>query len=258
MIHILNCCAAATGNTLSSAAVEDAVLMTLLRGHGIDNGNNPAQFFFIHLNILQMFVVTHTRNHVDEIGQRSHFSNLKHLIPKIFKGKLIFSKLSLQFNSLFFVHHGLSLLNHRQDIAHSQNPGCHSIRMEHFKIIKFFTNTDEFYRLIDDRLDGNCSSTSGISVHFGQNHAANIQRIIKGGGDVHCILTGHCISHKQNIRWLHPVPNTDKLLHQLRINVKPTCGIQNQSIQAFPVRLISGFHADINRIHVLCRRKHRN
>ncbi|VTR70866.1 hypothetical protein DESC_870022 [Desulfosarcina cetonica] len=257
-VNILNTRTAAGGNAFAAAAVDNRVLAALLGRHGIDDGLDVHQLLLVHLQVLHLLDLTHAGNHAQNIGKRSHFADLPHLIPKILQGKLILAQLLFELDGLFLIHHLLGLLDHGEDIPHAENPRGHPVGMECFQVAELFTDADEFDRLAGNRPNRQGRAATGVAVHFGEHHAADVQAFVKGLGDVHRVLTGHGIGHQQDVGGLCRRADARELTHQRLIDMQTAGRIEQQCIAACLLGSHTGLLADRDRIHVRGGIEHRH
>ena len=81
-------------------------------------------------------------------------------------------------------------------------------------------------------------------------HAVDAQRLIKGGGGVHRILTGHGIHHQQDLCGLHRRLDGLQLVHQGLIDVQPSGGIQKDHVVAVLPGVLDGLLGDVYRVRL--------
>ena len=115
-------------------------------------------FCFIHLLIAKTFHLAHShtaksRQHVHDISKSSKLLHLLDALKIIIKIKLGFFHLlgHLFCFVLVNVKFCFRLLNQRQDISHTENPVCHTIRIKLLQIRKLLAHTD-----IQNRFSGYC------------------------------------------------------------------------------------------------------
>ena len=118
--------------------------------------------------------------------------------------------------------------------------------MEHFEIGKLFSRTGKFDRLSRYGLDGKGRAASGIAIQLCQDHAGDIQQIVKGFRHIDGFLTGHGVYHQQNIRGSRRFLQPAQLVHQLFVDLQTASGIDDHIVVAviFGVlyRLLRGQH----------------
>ena len=56
------------------------------------------------------------------------------------------------------------------------------------------------------RADGQRRAAAGVAVQLGQDHAVDVQLLVKGLGDVDRVLTGHGVNHQQDFLRTAPLP----------------------------------------------------
>src|SRR5713101_6629879 len=91
VINFLHGGAGAAGNAFAAAAVDGLVMVALVSSHGIDDGLDPVDLFFVNLvgGFLQTGKRADAGQHADKTLQRSHFTYLPQLVAEIFQRKAI-------------------------------------------------------------------------------------------------------------------------------------------------------------------------
>ena len=156
--------------------------------------------------------------------------NLPQLIQQVIHIELIFFQFLCQFSGIFFIDGAFCLFNQRQHIAHPQNTGCHSFRMERFKIIQLFAHADVFNRLTGYCQNGQGCTATGVRVQLRHQNAVDSQRIIKCLCNIDSILTGHRIDNQDGLMNFHSFLDLLKLCHHIFIYMKTSCSIKDHNI----------------------------
>ena len=120
--------------------------------------------------------------------------------------------------------------------------------MEGLDVGQLFTDAAEL-----DGLAGHCpnaegSTATGITIQLGEDDAVHIQLVVECLGHIHCILTGHGVHYQQDFLGLDGFLDALQLVHQCRINMQPTGGIDNQHITAVVPGVFNGFLGGLHRI----------
>ena len=68
--------------------------------------------------------------------------------------------------------------------------------MERLDHIQLFAGAHEFDGLAGGGLDGEGRAAPGVAVQLGEHHAVDAQRLVKGGGGVDGVLTGHGVHYQ--------------------------------------------------------------
>jgi hypothetical protein len=97
----------------------------------------------------------------------------------------------------------------------------------------------------------------GVAVQLGEKHTVDTQRLVKGGGGIHRILTGHGIHHQQDLCGLHRRLDGLQLVHQGLIDMQPSCGIQKDHVVAVVPGVLDGLLGNVYRVR-LTHFKHRD
>ena len=73
-------------------------------------------------------------------------------------------------------------------------------------MVQLLAGTHELDGLAGDGPDGEGRAAPGVAVQLGEHHAVDAQCLVKGGGGVDRVLTGHGIHHQQDLVWAAPRP----------------------------------------------------
>src|SRR5206468_11252403 len=120
----------------------------------------------------------------------------------------------------------------RQNVAHSQDPLGHAVRIEGLEGVIFFAYTNEFYRLTSGLLNGKRRTPARVTVHLCQDHACNAYPPVNLICRANRILTCHRVSDEKNFYWMCLTLYTNQLVHQLIIDVQASGCIDQQCIKA--------------------------
>src|SRR5690606_7146209 len=145
-----------------STGINNRRVTSLQRCHGMDNGFNTFKSIIVYINIFHHF--SSSRNHPNEVFHIPHFLDLLNLLQEIVKAKLIFSNFLLDFSCFLLIILLLSSFNQRHHFSHAQNSICHTRWIEHINSFHFLASTYKLNRLINYRFNGNCSSTTSITI----------------------------------------------------------------------------------------------
>ena len=118
--------------------------------------------------------------------------------------------------------------------------------MEHFNLVKLFAHAHKFNGLAGDRLNGQSSAPSGITVQLCQHNTINVQSIIKSLSGIDRILANHGIYHQKNLGGLHRSLDLFQFLHQGFIHMEAAGGVQKHHVIAV---LLGVFHRSFGNIH---------
>ena len=171
-----------------------------------------------------------------------------HLFEEIVQIELVLPKLLFHFQSFFFGVGILRMLDQAHHIAHSQDSGSDSIRMERLQSVVFLAGTHELDWLARYALGRKCRTASGITVHLGHHDAIHTQGFVEAGGDVHRILTGESVYDQQNLVRADVFLELFQLIHQLLINLQSAGSIHDQYIAALVLRRFHRSFGDFHRV----------
>ena len=69
------------------------------------------------------------------------------------------------------VYLALDIFDQRQHVAHAEDTGGNTIRVERLERFSFLAHAEELNRLTCDVTNGERRTAAGVTVHFGQHHA---------------------------------------------------------------------------------------
>ena len=221
-------------------------MLLLKRSHREDNSLHALEGIIIYIHILKS--LTHTRNHRGKVLNVTHLLNLLNLVVEILKRELVLSQLLMQLLGLLLVKLLLSLLHKGNNVTHTQNSVCNTLRVEEIQRLHLLTGAHKLNRLVNHRLNRERSTAAGITIQLGKNNAVKIQPLIKGLGCLHSILTGHRVNNKESLRRLNGLLNGSNLLHHLLINRKTAGSIHNNKRIALSLSKRNSILSNLNRI----------
>ena len=154
------------------------------------------------------------------------------LVEEVVEIELVLSEFLLQLGGLFLVELCLGGLYKRTDVAHTENTLGHTVGVENVEGFHLLAGTDELDGLVDHRLDGEGSTSTGVTIHLGEDYTVEIEFVVERLGGVHSILTGHGIHHEEDFVGVDGLFDVADLFHHLLIHGETTRGIHNHHIEA--------------------------
>ncbi len=119
--------------------------------------------------------------------------------------------------------------------------------MEGVQCLGFLTHPQELDRLAGDGAHRQRGATTGVSIHLGQDHAGERQRLAKRLRRVGRILTGHGIDHEQGFHRLGDPVQFSDLGHHGLVDRQTARGIHNQHIAETDAGMLHGGASDVHR-----------
>ena len=174
-----------------------------------------------------------------------------YLSIEVVEVELILANLLLQFLCLLKVELLLSTLYQRNHVTHTENTVGHTGRMEHVDSLHLLASTDKLDRLGYHSADTESSTTTGITIKLGKNHAIEIKTVVKLLGCIDSILTRHRVNNKMILK-------TADLVHHLLVNGQTTGSIHDDNIVAIGLSLLDGMVGNDTNILVLRLTVYRN
>ena len=112
--------------------------------------------------------------------------------------------------------------------------------MEYIQILHLFSGRDKLDRLVDHVTNRNGSTTSGITIQFGEDYPIKIESIVKGLRSIHCILTRHGVDYKKCFGWIERFFELLNLLHHRLIHRQTARGIDHNGFFASLLGISNG------------------
>ena len=75
-------------------------------------------------------------------------------------------------------------------------------------------------------------AASGVAVHLGQDHAADVQILVEFLRHIDRVLAGHGVGHEQDLAGLHGALDLLELVHELLIDMQAAGRIQDDHVSA--------------------------
>ena len=93
-------------------------------------------------------------------AQRSELLNLFKLLQHIVHRELAVHHSFGNSFAFLQIHFFLGSFNQGNNVSHTQDPVCHTVRIEQSHVLNLFAFTDEFYRYTGNLLDGENTAAS--------------------------------------------------------------------------------------------------
>ena len=123
--------------------------------------------------------------------------------------------------------------------------------MEHVDGLHLLTCTYELNRFGYNRTDREGSTTTGITIKFGQNDTVEVKTIIEFLCRIDCILTRHRVNHEEGLIGINSILQAFNLLHHLLVDCQTTSGIDDHHIIRLGLSLLNGVVGNLNHIFIV-------
>ena len=191
----------------------------------------------------------HARQFAHQAGHATHVFHLAQLLKEVGQVETVaFLQLGCQFLGLRAVNFALDIFDKRQHVTHAENTGSDTVRVERLQRFGFLADAEEFNRLAGDMTNRQRRAAAGVAVDFGQHHAGQRQRFVKGLRGIRRILTGHRIDDEQRLNRVNRGVDLFDFVHHRFINVQTAGGIHQQHVVEFQLRFFQRRVDDINRL----------
>ena len=189
-----------------------------------------------------------SRNHPGEILQRSHVLHGVELVEIVGQREAVLFELFGKLLRFLLIDGGLGLFDEREHVAHAENAARHAVGVEHLDGVELFADAGELDGLARHGLDGERRAAAGVAVELGEHHAGDAESLVKGGGGVHGVLTGHRVHNEQDLRRLGFGLDAAQLIHERLVNVEAAGRIEEYEIVSVTARVIDRVLRDLRRV----------
>ena len=169
--------AGAVGDAFAAAAVENIRMLALVGGHGEDDRLDALEGVVGDVDVLDG--LADSRDHRGEVLDVAHLLDLLDLLVEVPEGEFVLGELLLELAGLLLVELLLRLLHEGDDIAHAEDAVGDAVRVEDVERLHLFAGGDELDGLADDGLDGKGRTAAGVAVHLGEDHAVEVEPLVK-------------------------------------------------------------------------------
>src|SRR2546428_60590 len=150
-VDVLHAGAAAAGDALAAAAVDDLGMAALLGRHGADDGVEAGEICLLGAELpggaLEQLA---ERQHAEDLIERSHLADLLELVAKILQREGVLAELAHQLLGRLLIDGLLRLLHQRQHVAHPQDPRGDAVGVEGLQRLRLLAHPDERDRAARD------------------------------------------------------------------------------------------------------------
>ena len=87
-------------------------------------------------------------------------------------------------------------------------------------------------------------AAAGVAVELGEHDAVDAEGLVKRGGGVHGILSGHGVHDQQDLVRLHRRLDALELVHELLVDVQAAGGIEKDDVVAVVLGVFDGLDRD--------------
>ena len=127
-------------------------------------------------------------------------------------------------------------------------PLSHPVGVEALELGELLAGGGVEDRLAGDGLDAERGAAASVSVQLAHHDAVELRRLGELLGDVDRVLAGHRVDDEQDVVRPGAALDLDELLHQLRVDVEATRGVDDQHVLALGSGLAERPLGDVDRI----------
>ena len=185
-------------------------------------------------------------HHARELFKAAHALELDELVVIVGEGEAVLFELFFELFRLFLVDALLGALDERQHVAHAEDALRHAVGVEGLDHVELFARAHKLDGLAGRRADREGCAAAGVAVELREHDAVDAECLIKGGGGVHGVLTGHRVDDEQDLGRLDGGLDALELVHQRFVDVQAACGIEEDHVVAVVTGVLDGLLRDLN------------
>ena len=196
----------------------------------MDHSFKSVELFVVDVDIFER--ASHAGQEAEELFHRAHPAERLHLREEVVHGELTLREFFGHFLGLFVADLFPCLLDKCEHVTHTENPPGHALWAEFVERVKLLAGTDELDWCAGDLLHRERRAAARVAVEFGEDHAVNLESIMKCLCTAHGVLPGHRIDDKQDLVGLNRSTHGLKFFHEVVVHVKPTSGVEDHNVVA--------------------------
>ena len=120
--------------------------------------------------------------------------------------------------------------------------------MEHVKCLHLFARTHKHNGFVYYCANRKSCTTTRVAVEFSKYYAFVVQAVVELFRCINSVLTRHGVNNEERVVGLSCFLNSCNLVHQLFVNSKTTCGIDNHRVVSLSFCLLYTLTSNLDRI----------
>ena len=236
----MHCGAAAGGDALAAAAVDDGGVAALLVGHGVDDGFYAAELFFVDRagGLLHAREGADRGEHLEDGLHAAELLDLTELVAEVFEGEAFAGESFFgEVGGLGLVELFVGALEEGGDVAHAEDAADDAVGVEGFEGVGLFACPQKFDGLAGDLADGEGGTTAAVAVHLGEDGAGDLEFGIKGSRGVDGVLAGHGVGDEEDFGGGEEGFELGHLVHEGGVDAEAAGGVDDEDV----VGVVAGF-----------------
>ena len=164
VVDLLDGGAAAEGDALAAAAVDDRGVAALLDGHRVDDGFYAGELLLVDRagGLLHLGEGADRGEHLHDRLHAAELLDLAELLAEVFEGEAVAGEGLLgEVGGLGLVEFFVGALEQGGDVAHAQDAGDDAVGVEGFEGVGLFAGAEELDGLAGDLADGEGGAAAG-------------------------------------------------------------------------------------------------
>jgi len=235
-VHLADRATAPFGHAGAPRAVQQGGILSLGRRHGEDDRFEMLHSFGVDLGLLEHLAVD-PGEHLEEPFERSQLFDLLHRGEEVGEVHPLFPHLFFELLGFGFVERRLGFFDEREDVTLLEDPPRHTVGVEVLDRFGLFADADVFDRLACRSIDGERGTAAGVTIHFGEDDAGDVQGVVEPFGDADGVLSGHPVGDEENFGRPQCFLEARQLLHHRFVDLETSRGIDDDDAIAFALGL---------------------
>jgi len=219
--------AAAAGDSLPSARVQDIWSRALGGSHGEDDGLNPGKLLLVKRGIFQ---TTHAGQHAKEIFEGAHAFEHFELGEEVLEIEGGGAQFALHAECVFFGNGFGGFLDEADDVAHAEDAAGEAVGVEGLELVEFFAGSCKFDGAFGDFSEGEGGSAAGVAIEFGENDAGEAEGAVEVFGDGDGLLAGGGVADEKDFLRIEEVFEALEFLEEGLVDFLAAGGVEDLDV----------------------------
>ena len=249
--------AAAFGDALAAASVQDVRIGTFLGSHSADHRFHLAHFLFLFAKVGAFKSLRAAGEHANNGFEWPELFHLAQLVEEIFQRELALAHLLFETLGFVDIHGFCGFFDETDDVTHAQDARGHAFGVERLEVFELFTHASKFDGLAGNGLHAQRCAAAGVAVEFGEYRAGDVESLIEMSCDVDSFLAGGRVEDKQSFLRFDEVAQADKFLEEWFVDLEAARGVEDERVAIIGFRELERATGDFLHIRLAFADEHR-
>ena len=244
--------AGASGDALHAALVEHVGVASLLLGHGLDHGLDPAELLVVEgfgRQLLQE--LSHAWQLLEDGPEVAHLLDHPDLLEEVVEGELPLQHLYGVLLGRVLIDDLLEVLHQAHDVAEAEDAVGQTLGPEFLELVEAFAHADVLDGLAGHLLDAERRATAGVAVELGEDEAGEVEAAVELGGCLDGVLADHRVADEEDVLGLGLGLDLLELTHEGVVEGEAASGVEDDHVAAHVAGLLHGEGTELYGLHAL-------